>query len=391
MRESLLFSLVLFEQEAQFERLVAERFIEGMLFVFSGSLSELFTKLSDLFQAFDFLGNKIIRFQDRKAHPNIFRRVEIVVQVQRFPLALKIVEVAAGHTLADDLFDGTLDGHKPNDRYDLLLDLFHQIVGYFLSIKTSRLLSGHAETPALEHIFITLRRTVMKKLFVTAVLSLMLGIVTFAQPAANTAAATATKPAETTAKKASPFRPTKDQITQGQAFLKDKKLYVGEATGKYNDETRAAIKNFQKANSLEENGKFDKATLQKMNIALTEGQGGPAAVKAASTAGSSSASTASTSAAKSGPKKPAPFRANEDQIKAAQKILIDGKMLTGDQTGKLDDPTREGLKKYQEANKLKVTGTLNSATLEKMGVSLTDGQKANVAAQAAYDEANKKN
>jgi peptidoglycan hydrolase-like protein with peptidoglycan-binding domain len=232
----------------------------------------------------------------------------------------------------------------------------------------------------------------MKNLFVAALLSLMTAVAISAQPTANTAPASATKAAESTTKKAKPFRPTKDQIKQGQAFLKDKKLYVGEATGVYNDETRVAIKSYQKSNSLEENGKFDKATLEKMNITLTESQGGPAAAsKSAANATGSSASTASNSAAKSGPKKPAPFRANEDQIKAAQKILIDGKMLAGEQTGKLDDPTRDGLKKYQEANKLKVTGTLNAITLEKMGISLTDGQKANVAAQTAYDEANKKN
>ena len=231
----------------------------------------------------------------------------------------------------------------------------------------------------------------MRNLFVAAVLSSMLGIAVSAQPAPTTGAATATKTAPSTAKKTTPFRPTKDQIQQGQAFLKDKKLYVGEATGKYNDETRAAIKNFQKSSSLEENGKFDKATLEKMNITLTESQGGAAAAKTASTAASSTANMESSAAAKSGPKKPAPFRANEDQIKAAQKILVDGKIYAGEQTGKLDDATREGLKKYQEANSLKVTGTLNAVTLEKMGITLTDAQKSNVAAQAAYDEANKKN
>ena len=64
-------------------------------------------------------------------------------------------------------------------------------------------------------------------------------------------------------------------------------------------------------------------------------------------------------------------------------------MLTGGEDGKLDDLTRGGLKKYQEANSLNVTGTLNAATLEKMGIALTDAQKANVAAQAAYDAAKK--
>jgi peptidoglycan hydrolase-like protein with peptidoglycan-binding domain len=65
------------------------------------------------------------------------------------------------------------------------------------------------------------------------------------------------------------------------------------------------------------------------------------------------------------------------------------KMLTGGEDGKLDDATRDGLRKYQEANGLKVTGTLNAATLEKMGIALTDKQKEQVAAQAAYDAAKK--
>ena len=90
-----------------------------------------------------------------------------------------------------------------------------------------------------------------------------------------------------------------------------------------------------------------------------------------------------------GPKRPAPFRASKDQISAAQKILRDGKMLTGGEDGKLDDVTRAALEKYQDANKLNVTGTLNAVTLDKMGIALTDAQKANVAAQAAYDAAKK--
>ena len=42
----------------------------------------------------------------------------------------------------------------------------------------------------------------------------------------------------------------------------------------------------------------------------------------------------------------------------------------------LDAPTRDGLKKYQEAEGIKVTGTLNRATLEKMSITLTEKQRA---------------
>jgi peptidoglycan hydrolase-like protein with peptidoglycan-binding domain len=70
------------------------------------------------------------------------------------------------------------------------------------------------------------------------------------------------------------------------------------------------------------------------------------------------------------------FRANADQIKQAQALLKQRSFYSGEQTGKLDSTTREGLKKYQLAEGLKVTGTLNKVTLEKMGIVLTDKQKA---------------
>lgn len=69
------------------------------------------------------------------------------------------------------------------------------------------------------------------------------------------------------------------------------------------------------------------------------------------------------------------FRANKEQITQAQTLLKQRTFYAGDANGKLDDATREGLKKYQQAEGLKVTGTLNAATLEKMNVPLTDKQK----------------
>ncbi len=70
------------------------------------------------------------------------------------------------------------------------------------------------------------------------------------------------------------------------------------------------------------------------------------------------------------------FRANADQIKQAQALLKQRNFYSGDQTGKLDTATRAGLKQYQQAEGLKVTGTLNKVTLEKMGITLTDKQRA---------------
>jgi peptidoglycan hydrolase-like protein with peptidoglycan-binding domain len=69
------------------------------------------------------------------------------------------------------------------------------------------------------------------------------------------------------------------------------------------------------------------------------------------------------------------FRATADQIKQAQVILKQRNFYSGEETGKLDADTRAGLKKYQQAESLKVTGTLNKVTLEKMGIALTEKQK----------------
>ena len=90
---------------------------------------------------------------------------------------------------------------------------------------------------------------------------------------------------------------------------------------------------------------------------------------------STTMSNANTAVKPKKPRKPI-FRANKDQIKQAQKILKDRGFYAGEESGKLDADTRAGLKKYQTAETLKVTGTLNKVTLEKMGVVLTDKQKA---------------
>ena len=86
--------------------------------------------------------------------------------------------------------------------------------------------------------------------------------------------------------------------------------------------------------------------------------------------------TTSNSNTRSANKKRGPvFRASKDQIKQAQTILKQRGFYQGDATGKLDPNTREGLKRYQEAESIKVTGTLNKLTLEKMNIQLTDKQR----------------
>ena len=95
------------------------------------------------------------------------------------------------------------------------------------------------------------------------------------------------------------------------------------------------------------------------------------------TAGASAQNSTSTSKSSTTKQKRGPvFRATKDQINQAQALLKSRGFYSGEQVGKLDDATREGLRKYQQAEGLRVTGTLNKLTLEKMNIALTEKQKA---------------
>ena len=210
-------------------------------------------------------------------------------------------------------------------------------------------------------------------------LSLLLTAGSFAQ---GTPTSNGTSTAAATTKKRPPvFRPTKDQIIQVQIKLKEKKLYSGEALGKYNDETRTGIKSFQKDNGLKQTGTLNRATLEKFEVELTDSQK-LIPVSESSFATAESDKSSSKSSSKTTKPKTVIFRATVDQIKAAQKMLKEKTLYTGDETGKLNDDTRAALKKYQDESGIKVTGTLNAVTLDKMGIPLTDKQKADAAATA---------
>lgn len=212
-----------------------------------------------------------------------------------------------------------------------------------------------------------MKKVVFLLLISLCVCTAAMGQAPSAEPSANSASKTAEKP------KRQIFRATKDQIREVQTMLKAKGSYSGDVTGKMDDGFRTAIKGFQKENGLRETGTLNRATLEKMSIELTETQ------KAIPVSANSFASAEGTS--KSGSKSRGPvFRATRDQIKEAQRILKEKSLYSGEETGKLDDPTRDAIKKYQADNGIDATGRLNRITLEKMGIAFTERQKEVIAA-----------
>ncbi len=189
---------------------------------------------------------------------------------------------------------------------------------------------------------------------------------------AQTSASAPAEERDGSSKRGPVFRANKDQVTAAQSMLKSKGLYTGGANGQLDAATRESIKSYQKSNGLRASGTLNRATLEKMGIELTDKQ--KAIPVSASSFASKDSKSGKSRSGSSGSRGPV-FRATKDQITEAQRRLKTGGLYGGDETGKLDDPTREGLKKYQEANGLKATGTLNQMTLEKMGIALTERQK----------------
>lgn len=219
----------------------------------------------------------------------------------------------------------------------------------------------------------------------------MLAQGTTATPAASPAPAAEVKP------KKPVFRSTKDQVKEAQTMLKGKKMFEGEVTGVSSPEWKTAVKAYQGDNGLTKTGSLNRATLEKMGIKLTDKQKdipvNPNTIASGDSKPSKSTDKTSTPTDKTdakttdGPKRPAPFSANKDQITALQTKLKEAKLFDGAADGERSDALKAAIKKYQEANGLNATGGINGATLTKAGIALTDKQKEQVAAQAAYDAA----
>lgn len=227
----------------------------------------------------------------------------------------------------------------------------------------------------------------LRKILLVISVSLLLATGIFAQ-----STATAETPAPATTKKTT-FRSTKEQVKEAQTILKAKSVFAGEATGVSSAEWKTAVKTYQGDNGLTKTGSLNRATLEKMGIALTDKQKlipvNPNTIASgdAKPAKPKEKKSESTKATSDGPKRPAPFQATKEQVMALQTKLKEAKMFAGEANGVRSDELKDAIKKYQTDNSLKSTGGINAATLEKMGIALTDKQKDQVAAQAAYDAA----
>ena len=92
--------------------------------------------------------------------------------------------------------------------------------------------------------------------------------------------------------------PTSDRIREIQTALQREGAYSGEPTGKWDNTTVEAMKNYQDKNGLSPSGKIDALTLEKLGLgSRTAGKGAPSPTASSSPVPSPTAQPASTSAA----------------------------------------------------------------------------------------------
>ena len=207
----------------------------------------------------------------------------------------------------------------------------------------------------------------MNKVLLTALMCLQLTV--FANAQNNTGTASTAEPVNAVKKRGPVFRATKEQVTEVQTMLKEKGSYKGEADGKFSADFRNAIKDFQGNNALKKTGTLNRATLEKMGIDLTDKQ------KEYPVNPNSLDTSDNDKPEKTKKSRAIAFRVNKDQISRAQTMLKDKGSYAGEITGKYSKDFRASVKDFQSANGLKRKGSLNRATLEKMGIELTDTQK----------------
>lgn len=103
------------------------------------------------------------------------------------------------------------------------------------------------------------------------VVALVVPVLAFAQTQTGSTAAPAATEAKTMAHHAMHHHAmSADMVKAAQQALKDKGNDPGPIDGKLGHKTMAAIKEFQKANSLKETGKLDADTLAKLGVAAAE-------------------------------------------------------------------------------------------------------------------------
>lgn len=240
-----------------------------------------------------------------------------------------------------------------------------------------------------------------------------------------------------------------DEITKVQSALKDEGHFTGTASGKLDDETKNAIRKFQRAQGIPETGNLDAATARRLGVELdeqvmpqsgtesevenetqnqtdidtqsedvrpeTEQQSGIDDVNEDATSPvTGGATTIDETEATSGqtgtggapmggveshendpgvvdpseiePQAGAQTTYDKKTIKKVEKALKDRQIFAGEPDGVLDQETTDAIRQFQQQNGLTVTGSLDEQTLQALDVKVEKKERRDQRGQDHHDQ-----
>lgn len=155
---------------------------------------------------------------------------------------------------------------------------------------------------------------------------------------------------------------SQNRVRNAQEQLKDDGYYKGAVDGVDGPLTRTAIRNFQHDKNLTVNGKLDRETRDQLGIASNgEANRSNEANRSANESNRAGEADRYQQNTASAPSSAA--------VSSAQRHLRDRGFYKGDVTGSMSAETRSAIREYQKNSNLNVTGRLDQATLNSLGVS----------------------
>lgn len=152
------------------------------------------------------------------------------------------------------------------------------------------------------------------------------------------------------------------QIRQIQQALNKKGFHAGNADGTWGEETRQAVRNFQKAQDIKQTGQLDERTVSAMGVQFDQASLHYDVQNL----------------------KP-------EHIRAVQRNLNQKGFDAGEVDGIWDDETRSALRNFQKSQNMKQTGALDQKTATALGVQFAQQEGGGQTTGAANQQGSKSN
>lgn len=152
------------------------------------------------------------------------------------------------------------------------------------------------------------------------------------------------------------------QIRQIQQALNKKGFHAGNADGTWGEETRQAVRNFQKAQDMKETGHLDERTVSALGVEFDQASLHYDVQNL-----------------------------RPEHIRAVQRSLNQKGFDAGEVDGTWDDETKSALRNFQKSQNMKQTGALDQKTATALGIQFAQQEGGSQTTGAANQQGSKSN